>query len=215
MPTDERNSRGSSTEGTGSDDAAGVAVPPAAANEGNLVASPGLAPDGAAGSGANGDGAAASRADARAAGQLLTGRAARSLPAAAAAVSLSPMQLAWRKLRKNRLAVTGGVVLLVLYTMALFAPFLAPYDYISQKGEAYQPPMRVYLTPWPTAYVSTQTFNEYRERVFTEDPNRPLPLRFFVRGEPYKLLWLIPTNVHLFGVEGEKRIHLLGTDGAG
>jgi peptide/nickel transport system permease protein len=111
--------------------------------------------------------------------------------------------------------VTGGVVLLVLYTMALFAPFLAPYDYISQKGEAYQPPMRVYLTPWPTAYVSTQTFNEYRERVFTEDPNRPLPLRFFVRGEPYKLLWLIPTNVHLFGVEGEKRIHLLGTDGAG
>jgi peptide/nickel transport system permease protein len=39
-----------------------------------------------------------------------------------------------------------------------------------------------------------------------------MPLRFFVRGEPYKLFWIIPTNVHLFGVEGPKRAYLLGTD---
>jgi len=38
-----------------------------------------------------------------------------------------------------------------------------------------------------------------------------IPLKFFVRGEPYKLLGFIRTNVHLFGVE-EGRVLLFGSD---
>jgi len=34
----------------------------------------------------------------------------------------------WRRFRRNRLAVTGFLVLLVLYSAAAFAPQLAPYD---------------------------------------------------------------------------------------
>ena len=40
---------------------------------------------------------------------------------------LSVRQLAWRKFRKNRLAVFGLVVLTIMYVMAAFAGFLAPY----------------------------------------------------------------------------------------
>src|SRR5690349_4965865 len=40
---------------------------------------------------------------------------------------LSVRQLAWRKFRKNKLAVFGLAVLVVMYLMAAFAGFLAPY----------------------------------------------------------------------------------------
>jgi peptide/nickel transport system permease protein len=37
-------------------------------------------------------------------------------------------QVAWRRLRKNRLAMAGGSVVLLLGAVALCAPLLAPYD---------------------------------------------------------------------------------------
>ncbi len=142
-------------------------------------------------------------------GQLLTSQAARF----GAGVSLSPTRLAWRRLRKNRLAVAGGVLLILLYSTAILAPFLAPYDYGSQEGgAAFRPPARVHFTPWPVVYGVTATRNEYRERIYVEDRSRPRPLRFLVPGEPYRLLGVIPLRVHLFGVEGPDRIYLLGTD---
>ncbi len=39
---------------------------------------------------------------------------------------------AWRRLRRNRLAVAGGVVLLLVATAALFGPLLTPYSYDEQ-----------------------------------------------------------------------------------
>ncbi len=80
----------------------------------------------------------------RAEGQLLTGRAAKM----AAQTSLSPVQLAWRELRKNRAAMIGLWTLVALYTIALFAPFIAPYDPQDQlpgarASQTFHPPMRV------------------------------------------------------------------------
>ncbi|MEG4329139.1 ABC transporter permease, partial [Microcoleus sp. herbarium5] len=34
----------------------------------------------------------------------------------------------WQNLRKNPLARLGAVLLLIFYTVALFAEFVAPYD---------------------------------------------------------------------------------------
>ncbi len=182
---------------------------PVAGDAGHLVAAPALDPGRVPPGGAD-NGGGREAADARAGRQLLTGRAARLAPPP---LSLSPGQLAWRRLRKNRLAVAGGVLLLLLYGVALLAPFVAPYGYATQDPDAsFRPPMRVYLTPWPTVYGAKQTFNEYRERIFVDDPSQPRPLRFFVQGEPYRLFWLIPTDRHLFGVAGGQRVYLLGTD---
>lgn len=44
----------------------------------------------------------------------------------------SPWGLAGRRLRRDRLALTGAVILMALYLMALLAPLLAPYDPIAQ-----------------------------------------------------------------------------------
>jgi peptide/nickel transport system permease protein len=54
------------------------------------------------------------------------------------------------------------------------------------------------------------------KRVYQADPNQKIPLRFFARGFEYKFLGLIPTTIHLLGVdeghEAERSIFLLGTD---
>jgi peptide/nickel transport system permease protein len=41
------------------------------------------------------------------------------------------------------------------------------------------------------------------------------PVRFFVHGYRYKLLGLIPTDIHLFGVDEPGTFFLFGTDGLG
>jgi len=44
----------------------------------------------------------------------------------------SPWHDAWLRLRRNRLAVTGGAVLLVLTFACIVGPWLSPYDYAEQ-----------------------------------------------------------------------------------
>ena len=53
----------------------------------------------------------------------------------------SPWRDAWLRLRRNRLAVTGGVMLLVLSLACIVGPWLSPYDYAEQDLEnTFAPP---------------------------------------------------------------------------
>src|SRR5690606_36624668 len=55
--------------------------------------------------------------------------------------SLSYWKDAWRRLRKNFLAMSGIVFLSLLVLMAIFGPILSPYDANTQVlSEQYQPP---------------------------------------------------------------------------
>ncbi|RPI11552.1 MAG: ABC transporter permease, partial [Zetaproteobacteria bacterium] len=56
------------------------------------------------------------------------------------------------------------------------------------------------------------------KRVYTPDPDKKIPVRFFVRGFKYEFLGVIPMDLHLIGVEGstpEESLFLLGTDEQG
>lgn len=142
--------------------------------------------------------------------QLLTGRAAALAP------SLTPAGLAWRKLRKNQFAVVGGIIMIFLYTSAIFAPFLSPYDPTSQDSTAtFHPPSSIHFLPWPTIYATKMSFDQFHERHYVEDVSKPEPLKFFHVGDPYKMFWLIPCKIHFYGIDGEQRINILGTDIAG
>lgn len=44
----------------------------------------------------------------------------------------SPWQLAWRRLRRNRAAIVGGLTILAFIALALLAPFIRPYDPTAQ-----------------------------------------------------------------------------------
>jgi peptide/nickel transport system permease protein len=52
-------------------------------------------------------------------------------------------------------------------------------------------------------------------RTYSEDREVIQPIRLFHRGDSYRLLWLIDTDLHLFGVEGGGPLFLLGTDSLG
>jgi len=128
------------------------------------------------------------------------------------------MALAWQQLRKHRVAMVGGTILVILYTLALFADFIAPYSLDwSDRGHFYHPPImprfidaagRVSLRP----FVYETTLADPALRIYTIDARKQHHLRFFVRGEPYRLLWILPSNIHLFGVDPPGRIFLMGTD---
>ncbi|MGH2404738.1 MAG: hypothetical protein ACRDGN_09760, partial [bacterium] len=69
----------------------------------------------------------------------------RPTPAAEAVVRAeirTPSQLAWRQLRKHRFALGGGAVLVILYFMAIFAEFLAPYSLdFADRSRFFHPPI--------------------------------------------------------------------------
>jgi peptide/nickel transport system permease protein len=132
----------------------------------------------------------------------------------------TPAQLAWRQLRRHRMALAGGAVLAVLYALVVFAEVIAPYslDY-ADRERFYHPP----IVPrfWDAQGVSLRPFvygttlTDPGLRRYSMDTTRRYYLRVFVRGEPYRLFGLFPASVHLFGVDAPGRIFLMGTDQSG
>jgi peptide/nickel transport system permease protein len=133
----------------------------------------------------------------------------------------SEFRIALENFKRNRFAVVCVVVLGLLYGSAIFADFLSPYSFQNESREySYAPPTPVHLVKdgrldWPFVYGMKLTFNEYHARQYQTDKGQVYPLRFFVKGDEYRLLGLIPCRHHLFGVEGPGRIYLLGSDSRG
>lgn len=129
------------------------------------------------------------------------------------------------KFRKHPLAVWGLMVLVVLYTLMLFAEFIAPYNFDNGTRElSYQPPSRIHFVHngsfslRPFVYQYSFSFNEFFERAFIEDKSSPHPLSLFVKGDQVKLWGIIPIRRHLFGVANQNagaRLYLLGADAVG
>lgn len=133
-------------------------------------------------------------------------------------------QLMWWRFRRHKLAIIGGVTVLTFYIIVIFADFLAYADpNTSEAQRSLIPPQPVYLFDegrlWPHVYaLSGRRDPTTFRRVYTPDPSRKIPVKFFARGFEYKLFGLIPTNIHLIGVEdgrAERYIFLLGTDEQG
>ena len=135
----------------------------------------------------------------------------------------SHWRLIGRRFRRHRLAVWSAYVVLALYLMALFCEFLAPYSLTAQNLDyIYAPPQRVRLIgedglptrPFVYALKAARDPETLR-MVYVEDRRSALPIRFFVRGEPYRVWGLFPTDLHLFGVREGGTLFLLGTDSLG
>ncbi len=131
----------------------------------------------------------------------------------------SQWQLIWRKFTRNRTALVGGVIILIYYLSAIFAQFLAPYS-LTERFSRYihMPPQRVHLFNegkfQPFVYDADLEVDENLRKHYAEDLDKAIPIKFFVHGEPYKLLGLFDSDVHLFGTE-DGMVALLGTDRQG
>jgi peptide/nickel transport system permease protein len=133
----------------------------------------------------------------------------------------SQFQLMWWRFRRHRLAMFGGIVVLLFYMVVVFADFLAyTSPHASEAERSLMPPQRVFLFDdgsfSPHVYGldsrrNPQTF----QREYFADPDDKINLTFFAEGFEYNLFGFIPTNRHLIGTEGREigeSVFLLGTD---
>lgn len=133
----------------------------------------------------------------------------------------SYFQLVWRRFRRSKAAIFGGLLVLALAIMATLAEFFSPYPLTGVNlQETFIAPSRIrlidsdgnfHLRPFVYAQEVTLDPNTF-EPTWAENPERMYPLSFFVEGFEYKLLGVFPSKLHLFGVEEGGKIHLMGTD---
>jgi peptide/nickel transport system permease protein len=134
----------------------------------------------------------------------------------------SQWRMMWWKLRRHRLAVISGAVLMVLYASILVSEFLAPYALNSRHNDfIYAPPQGIHLFH-EGQFVGPFTYGyDYRldmktlKRVYTVNPDKVEPLRFFCRGDDYWFWGLIEGNLHLVCPAEHGTFFLLGTDRLG
>ncbi len=133
----------------------------------------------------------------------------------------SPAVVFWTQMKKSPLAIAGGAVLVIFYLLALLAPFVAPYPQEEMdRAKYFHPPQALH---WIHAdghfslrpFVREMRLADVGSFEYQEDPARELPVRFFVRGYDYHLFGLIPSNIHLYGVDPPGRILLFGSDSFG
>ncbi|MGE0697810.1 MAG: ABC transporter permease [Hyphomicrobiaceae bacterium] len=134
------------------------------------------------------------------------------------------LQLTWWRFKRHKLAVVSLVLVVLFYLVAIFADFLAIADpHATDARRSFIPPQSIHLfdegafRPHVNGLKGTRDPRTFK-LAYAPDPSRKLPVRLFARGYDYHLFGLIPTNIHLLGLESGQAvdgIFLLGTDQLG
>ena len=137
-----------------------------------------------------------------------------------------PLTLMWWKFRKHKAALISGIFLILLYIIAIFAEFVAPYG----PDDAFvrytlAPPSQIHLIDsqgqfrGPFVYKIIRKIDmETLAKIYTEDTSTVYPIKLFAQGSPYKLWDLIPADIHLFGLDvqqDEQGVMVFGADRLG
>lgn len=140
------------------------------------------------------------------------------------AIAVAPnWKLVWWRFRKHRLALVGGVVLIIIVILASFPAFFSTQDpNESDKLGSFRPPQGVHFWdngPALFAFEAKGARNVRTLRMeWVIDETQKVPLVWFGQGYEWKLFGLIPTRVHLLALanpQTDKPIHILGTDRLG
>lgn len=136
----------------------------------------------------------------------------------------SYFQLVWRRFSRSRISIVGALIIITMMLLAALADFFSPNPiYGDNLKDAFIPPNQVHFVDAegnfsvrPFVYGIANTMDPKTFQVtFVEDTRKKYYIQFFARTWPYKLLGIIPTNLHLVGVEEPGRLYMLGTDKLG
>jgi peptide/nickel transport system permease protein len=149
-------------------------------------------------------------------------------PAKQNQVSQSYWSLVWWKFKRNRSAFIGGVLLLSMYIGFVAIPeFLAPYALETTSDYVEAPPTKLHFVDaegnfslQPFVYGMERKIDvKTRSRTYVEDTTRKYPISLFTHGDPYKFLGIIPTDIHLYGVDQKSDpdaiVLIMGADALG
>ncbi len=124
----------------------------------------------------------------------------------------------FRYLRTRPLAFASAIVLAAIYFVMIFAEFFAPFPAAKTFSSNSYHPANIQLTrnglkvrEYRVIDRTTWSYARVKDSEYVHD------LKFFVKGEPYKLFGLIPCGRHLFGTEPDSDgnsypVYLLGAD---
>jgi peptide/nickel transport system permease protein len=134
----------------------------------------------------------------------------------------SQWRLMWWKLKRHRVAVFSGLILLLMYGSTLVSEFITPYNLHTRHTDfIYAPPQPLHLFhqgefvgPFVYGYGYELDMETLR-RVYTEDPKTIQPLRFFCRADQYQFWGLLESDLHLFCPAQNGTLFLFGTDRLG
>ena len=119
--------------------------------------------------------------------------------------SLSQWQLIRLRFMRHKAAFVALNIIIVLYMVALFAEFFAPYPRSWRNADyIYSPPQIPKLNLAKGLYadrLNLQTHPINLRKFYTRDKDIQVPLSFFVKGDPYRLWGVIPMERHFFGVD--------------
>jgi peptide/nickel transport system permease protein len=116
----------------------------------------------------------------------------------------------------------GLYILVVMYVAAVLAGFLAPYSYDNARHDLpFYPPMITRIHIFDEEGHLSRPFVYHLVPVdpqlasYRDDTSRRYPIRLFATGDRYRILWVISSNIHLFGVDEPGHIFLFGSDKVG
>ena len=134
----------------------------------------------------------------------------------------SQWRMMWWRLKRHRVAVFAGIVLIFSYFSILVTEFLAPYDLHSRHTDhIYAPPQGLHLFHegrfvGPFVYGLTYRLDmENLKRVYTPVTRKPQVIRYFCDGDEYEFWGLFKGRTHLVCPARDGTLFLLGTDRLG
>jgi peptide/nickel transport system permease protein len=126
------------------------------------------------------------------------------------------------KFRRHRIAVLSAVVLGIMYSAILVVEFLAPYHQDTRNVQhIYVEPQPVHLFHkgeliGPFVYALDYKLDmKTLKRIYTENPEKPLKIRFLCRGDKYNWWGVVPGDLHLVCPPEGGPMFLLGSDRLG
>jgi peptide/nickel transport system permease protein len=134
----------------------------------------------------------------------------------------SQWRIMWWKFRRHRIAVASAVILLAIYSSILVSEVLAPYNlHTRDSRHIYAPPQELrlfhdgsFVGPFVYGY-SMELDQQTMRRVFTADPSKVQPLRYFCRGDEYEFWGMFDGRFHLVCPAEGGTFFLFGTDRLG
>ena len=126
----------------------------------------------------------------------------------------------FRQLFKDKFARFAFLILVLMYSLVFLAQFISPYDkHYSDREQSYAPPSKIYIIDqngklsFPYTYNYVRHFDyENFDITYSEDKTQKYYVKYFSKGEPYKLFGFIPFDRHFYNVEKGGKLYLLGTD---
>ena len=122
-------------------------------------------------------------------------------------------------LKTKRIAFASLIVIAILYIVMLFAEFVAPYPASMSFSRDTFHPANLRITKRGIAAQECRVLDPVSWK-YARVKGKYRTVTFFVKGEPYKLLGLIPCSRHLFGTIPDEKgelypVFILGADNLG